>query len=205
MALDDAFAGLFAPKPAGMGIAPQIVQGTIIEFNPATGANTVSVMGAQLTNMLIIIGNTYSLLGRVVTPGNPGFGSASAAFAASGNEVGPFAVGTAGAVLVNTSIAVPSWANRALITFTAMANTHGGSSAQVVGIQSYLNGEDAGSIDYFNTANQTCEGVHTGQITWNITTETQFTYGVALLAGTAIATNTSNYLQANISATFLRA
>lgn len=115
-------------------------QGTILTFNPATGANTVQVGGAVLANLPILIGgdtvnldagdavvllryaSSWAILGRIVIPGNEALQSTAVDFyAASANADDPGAPGLNFAVTTSfisgaiVTVDTPTWANSALI------------------------------------------------------------------------------------------
>ena len=90
-------------KRPGMLANGGFVMGRINSFSPVDGSNTVSVMGATLTNVpmlltgaeidyqvgdpviLIVIGNSYSIMGKVATVGSPQFASASTSSISTAN------------------------------------------------------------------------------------------------------------------------
>lgn len=133
MSLDD-IAALFAPAPTAMGADSKIVQGTILTFSTINGANTVNVNGATLTNvpmlltgaevnyapkdpvLLLLLGNTYMLMGKVASVGSPRFASASIATASASSGATGFALTPTFVALAACSVTVPSWANTALVT-----------------------------------------------------------------------------------------
>src|ERR1700744_4372382 len=96
VSLDD-ITGLFGAPPQGMGSDTKVVQGIITSFNPADGSNTVIVNGGQITNvpmlltgaeieyavgdpvLLLILGNTYMMMGKVAGVASPQYASASSA------------------------------------------------------------------------------------------------------------------------------
>jgi hypothetical protein len=144
---------LFAPAPTAMGASSTIVQGTILTFSNINGANTVKVNGATLTNvpmlltgaevnytagdsvLLLVLGNTYMLLGKVAMVGSAQFASASVttASATAGNTT--FAIPAT--TIVNgasLTLSVPPWANRAAIIGSHILGvTYGTTSGWVSG------------------------------------------------------------------------
>jgi hypothetical protein len=141
---------LFGPPAAGPALAAAYRQGTVISFNPVDGTNTVNVSGTVLTNlpmlltgaetdysvgdhvMLLVLGNTYMIVGKVAVPGSSSYASASQAFASSSNVVTNVGSSTTVSVVVSTSLTVPPWANQAMVWLigTAQAvNTGGGTGA----------------------------------------------------------------------------
>jgi hypothetical protein len=217
-------ASLFGPDPEGMGIPPKIVQGQIVTFDTATGHNTVSVMGATLTDvpmlatgaeilytagdpvMLLVIGNTYSLLGKVVSAGSTRYAGATVSAAANGNSASNFAVGTSTAALATASIAVPTWATKAAVTIYAIAVTHDvGATDRDVIVTAEMNGNLVSDATYYGAHTHTCEGFTGGSFIWSLSGETQLSATVAVsLASGSIATNASNYAQVNILANYYK-
>lgn len=91
-ASDDLVPLLAPPPQAGVGFR----QGTILTFNPVTGANTIDVAGVTLTDLPILntsdaanlnpgdivgiltTGPSWFIAGRIIAPGAPGAGGALA-------------------------------------------------------------------------------------------------------------------------------
>lgn len=130
--LSSDLSGLFTQQPQGMGVQNQIVQGVILSFSKVDGSNTVGVNGAVLTNvpmlatgaeidyaagnaiLLIVLGNTYMILGRVAMVGSSTFASASSSFANASNGTTNFPLTTAFATITSCALTVPTWANTML-------------------------------------------------------------------------------------------
>ena len=80
-------AGLFTAAPAGPAMPMSYRQGVVVEFDPATLANRLLVGGAYLDDVpvlgvaeaaslaagsvvgLMVVGSTWAIIGRIVTPG----------------------------------------------------------------------------------------------------------------------------------------
>jgi hypothetical protein len=125
----DDLTGLFAPDPAGLAPASNLLQGRLLTFNQSTGANTVQLGTTTLTNVPVLvtgtevglsagnnvilmqIGNTYCILGRIATPGGTSFGSASQYQLAANNVATGFALTSTFATLTSVSFTTPPWAN----------------------------------------------------------------------------------------------
>jgi hypothetical protein len=134
VSLDD-LTGLFGAPPAGMATPSSVMQGRLLSFSTVDGSNTVLVNGGVLTNvpmlltgtevnyspsdpvLLIILGNTYMLLGKVAGVASAQFASASVATqAALGTASGfAFPATPGGADYVSTTLTVPSWSNHVAI------------------------------------------------------------------------------------------
>lgn len=111
-------------------------QGTILTWNAETGANTVDLAGGTLTDVSILNtseaialkqghvvgligqGSTWMILGRVTPPGDPNFAASSVAFGGAGASVSNFALSTSATDIVTDTIAVPSWADEAIVLAT---------------------------------------------------------------------------------------
>lgn len=141
MSLQDDFANLFnGPPPDAFGSA-RVIQGQIVTFDKASGHNTVNVMGGVITDaqiavngadigyvsgdpvMMLVIGNTYTILCKVTPAGGANYASAAQAtigyFASTPNQA---YTAPSGIVLATANIVVPVWANR--MTFFGMAEVY---------------------------------------------------------------------------------
>lgn len=146
--ISDDLSSLFKPSAAGLLLPASFCQGVILSFSSIDGTNTVGVNGTTLTNLtmsltgaevdysvgdrvlLIVLGNTYMIHSKIVSPGSAAFGSASQAFASSSNTVANVGSTTTVSAIVSTSLNVPSWANQAMVWLigTAQAVNTGASS-----------------------------------------------------------------------------
>lgn len=136
MRSDDLVPFLSPPMQAGLGFR----QGQVITFNQSTGHNSINVGGTILTNLpmlnsgeatslkpghivaLLTWQSSWWILGRVTMPGSDQFASASVAFGGC-DEVGTgFAVQTTFAQKSNCNVAVPAWADEALVTCAVHAS-----------------------------------------------------------------------------------
>lgn len=165
MSRTDDLAPLLAAAPtAGVGYR----QGLVTAYNPDTGANTVQVAGAALadlpflnsgdaiairagdTVLLLTLGGSWFILGRIIAPGSTRFASATVSFGAfpagPGGSVSNFAIGTTFAPVISGSIPVPPWADEALCTSIACATaTNFTGSPQGVEIRTVINGQTGGA------------------------------------------------------------
>lgn len=166
--ITDNLATLF---PAGQpGV--RLRQGTVTAWNPNTGANTVDVGGGLLTNVPILNtgeaialkaghvvvllgqGSTWFIIGRITSPGDPNFASASVAFDGEHNSATNFSVTTTHLDKVTGTLTVPDWADEALVTMTSqisLANT----SATVfyASFEPFIDGVGGGGIGFGIAAN----------------------------------------------------
>lgn len=115
-------------------------QGTILTWDPNTGANTIDVAGGTLTNVgmmnigeaislkpghvvgLLGQGGTWWIIGRVTLPGSADFASASVAFASGSDFTSNFTVPSALTTRATVTLDVPSWADEAAVISTATAS-----------------------------------------------------------------------------------
>lgn len=120
-------------------------QGQVLAWNPETGANSISYHGATLTNVPIlntgeaialkaghIVGllswlGSYWILGRITVPGGPDFASASLAFASATDSATNFSITNVELPKVSTSLAVPAWADEALVFVNGAITAFNGS------------------------------------------------------------------------------
>jgi hypothetical protein len=122
-------------------------QGTVVAFDPATGANTISVAGGVLTDVpLLNIGDTVNLavgdvvvlmrlrsswcvLGKVLTVGSTKFAADAVAFGSIGLSNPNFGLTTTHTPKVSGTVTAPAWANSALILAVADASVANTSAA----------------------------------------------------------------------------
>lgn len=125
--LDD-LAPLFDRGPAGL----KFRQGTVQEWNPETGENTVTMGDALLRDVPILntgesialrsghvvgmlgSGGTYCILGRITLPGSSDFASASVSANGTWGSANDFDLRNDVYLQISGRILVPSWANRAM-------------------------------------------------------------------------------------------
>ena len=152
--LSDDLSSLFGPTPSGAQAAAQFRQGIIKTFSTVDGSNTVIVGTSILTNVpmlltgaevnylagdpviLMILGNTYMLLGKVAMVGSSQFASASVSSASTSASTNNFAITSSAVTILTASIPVPSWANRAAVILTSQLGFFVGGGAAMPG---YLN------------------------------------------------------------------
>lgn len=131
--MSDDLSDLFRPGAGGMSARSQIVLGIMKSFSNVNGANTVLVNGTLMTNLpllltgaeidyspgdpvlILVLGNTYSILGKVATVGSSQFASASIQSASTFVSTSGFGVGLTDVTILSTSITVPAWANSATV------------------------------------------------------------------------------------------
>lgn len=132
--ISDDLSSLFGPGRAGPALAASYRQGVILSFSTVDGTNTVSISGAVLANVpmlltgaeiqystgdrvvLMVLGNTYLMVGKVAVPGGTSYASASQASASASNSILGVGLSTSFGVIASTSLAVPPWANQASVT-----------------------------------------------------------------------------------------
>jgi hypothetical protein len=158
--ITDNLAPLFDSGPPGV----RFRQGTILTWDPNTGANTVDMGGGTLTNVSILNtgeaialkaghvvgligqGSTWCLLGRVTPPNDPNFAGASVAFASGKDFQQGFAVGTGDQTQATVTLAVPSWVDEAAVmAVAAVTLVNSNSIREEALLYSKINGSSAGS------------------------------------------------------------
>lgn len=120
----------------GPGPGLRFRQGQVVAWNAATGANTIDVAGAQLVNVPIlntgeaialkaghVVGllawqSSYWILGRITVPGAADFAAASVAFGSAGAQASNFTIPATLTLRASATLAVPSWADEAIIHVT---------------------------------------------------------------------------------------
>lgn len=139
-------------------------QGTVTAWNASTGANTISVAGAILTDVPIlntgeaialkpghVVGllrfkSTYFVLGRITIPGNPDFAAASVAFDGVTNLANNYGLTTSYADIVTGTLDVPSWVDEAVVICTVDASViNPTASLDAVGIRASIGGVVGGA------------------------------------------------------------
>jgi len=137
---------LFAP-PAG---PEPFRQGEVLSFDPATGANTVSVGGAVLSDLPILnqgdtvnfvpgdavillkYRSSWAILGRIIAPGGEALSTVAVDFAGGGASAtpAPFTITGSFATQGSATLTTPAWANSLLIfaTSTVIASNTSGST-----------------------------------------------------------------------------
>lgn len=135
--ITDNLASLFGGDPE----AVRFRQGTVLAWNPNTGANTIDVGGGTLTDVsmlttgeaialkpghvvgLLLQGGSWFIIGRITAPGDPNFAGASVAFAEANAYASGFTVpGALDSVIASTTLAVPPWADQAAVMCTVSAS-----------------------------------------------------------------------------------
>lgn len=115
-------------------------QGTILTWDPNSGANTVDLAGGTLANVPILNtgeaialkaghvvgllgqGSTWFIVGRITPPGDPNFAAASVAFGGAGAQVFGYSTSTVTVVKATSNeLVVPDWADEALVMITGFA------------------------------------------------------------------------------------
>lgn len=131
----DDLAGLLATTPAADTSLPALGLhiGEVRAWNPATGQNTIMLAGTPVDDLpMLNIGDTtnlavgdtvvvlrsksaYFIVGRVVTPSSGVFATSAVSFYANSDVTSGYALTTSETIRATISIAIPAWANRALI------------------------------------------------------------------------------------------
>lgn len=111
-------------------------QGTILTWDAETGENTVDLAGGTLTDVpvlntseaialkaghivgLLVVGSVAFILGRITPPNDPNFAAASVAFGGAGATATNFGISTTATSKISDTIAVPSWADEAIVLAT---------------------------------------------------------------------------------------
>lgn len=170
--LSDDLSSLFANPAAGAAVNAQFRQGVIASFSKVDGSNSVVVgttvipnvpmllTGAEINYVagdpviLMVMGNTYMLLGKVAMVGSSQFASTTLATASARNTaLGGGLSTTAHSVLTSATVTVPSWANHVSLLVcgvTCYFNNFGADTD--VFIQVSANGDVSSFIDGYSHA-----------------------------------------------------
>lgn len=135
---------LFAPTAP----AEPFRQGVIVAFDPATGANQVSVGGAVLVDLPILVGgdtvnfapgdvvillkyrSSWAIFGRIVVPGSDALTATAVSFAGGGASSGAFTITSSFSTPAEVNVPTPVWANSLVlyaISTVIVSNTSGAS------------------------------------------------------------------------------
>jgi hypothetical protein len=111
-------------------------QGTILTWDGNTGENTIDLAGGTLQNVPVLNtseaialkaghvvgllgqGSSFFIIGRITPPNDPNFAAASVAFAGAGASATNFGLSTSAADIITDTMAVPSWADEAIVLAT---------------------------------------------------------------------------------------
>lgn len=182
-------------------------QGTIVTFNTLTGANTINVAGAILTDVpLLNIGDTvnllpndvvvlmkmksaWAILGRVLVPNSAAISSSAIATEAHQSFASNFAVTTSFVTYTSFDITTPPWANRALVTVQAYANVASG-TATTFQLRSLIGGVASSALNGYIVAGQIGSNSMGQALTFTATPSGVYTIEAQISAAIAVAINT---------------
>lgn len=109
-------------------------QGRVVDWDQVTGTNRVEVAGTILADLpalnisdMVIVGpgdlvgilrfrSTFFILGRIVQPNSDQFGNATLGFAAAATSAFNFAMTTTETTKASVTLAVPTWADEAVVS-----------------------------------------------------------------------------------------
>lgn len=148
MRSDDLAPLLMPPPQPGLSFR----QGTVVTFNQDTGANTISVGGATLTDVpmlnsgeavalkaghivaLLTWKSSWWILGRVTLPGSDQFASASVKFGQGSAFASGFSISTSEAPKASITVNAPVWADEAIVTAIATGGglNNSGANSQII-------------------------------------------------------------------------
>lgn len=152
-------AGLFQPPEP----TESFRQGEVLTFNPATGANTVRVGGAVLTDLPILVGgdtvnfapgdavillkykSAWAILGRVVVPGSSKLTATAVSFDGGGAAAGAFTITSSFSTPAEVYVATPAWANSlVLYAISTVIVSNGSGAPELVRLITDINGGGGG-------------------------------------------------------------
>jgi hypothetical protein len=161
---DDLASILAPPRDTGPGVGFR--QGLVQAWDPATGSNQILVAGGTLTDVpilntgeavalkvghvvgLLTAGGSWFILGRITTPGDPNFASASLAFGSAGASLLNFATNTTMTEkLRSNSLVVPTWADEAIVFVGGMVGVRNSTAiTDSLGFKVGCFGGDGGAV-----------------------------------------------------------
>lgn len=192
-------------------------QGVVAAWNPVTGENTIRINGTPLQNLRVLssgaetafaVGQTvgvlqyrtaYFVLGRISAPGH----QATTATASNGHKIDGFSVPDTYTAIVSTSIQVPEWASKAMVT--ALANgTVNNTSGVLDNISAYIEIPGLYSINTTDAVESTYwRALYAGATgTISVTPGGTVTASLVIGAGAAWPAHSGNYVQLELSAFF---
>lgn len=188
-------------------------QGVVSAFDPTTGANTIDVGGASLTNLpLLNIGDTinlttgdvvvlmkmksaWAILGRVVVPGSSSINSSAVGFQGDGSQlsVTSFALTTSFQTFGTFTITCPLWANFVSIFATAQCSAVNSTAANdILRIICDINGTGGGEQLQYAPPTGTTGGRPVSVFTSNNYTSAA-TAGQTFVCNTRVRTDTAGW------------
>lgn len=201
--------------------------GTVVAWEGGTGANTIDVAGATMTDLpilntsdtvmlepghvvgLIRFKTTYFILGRVTPPGTDQFATAAVHLEESGVSAWQFTLGTDFASKVSTSLQGPAWANEALLSAQSVGSAWNDTGAQVqLGHRIMIDG--ANGTTYVNDVRNNSTGQSTAIISELMSGpvgtfhDQPIQLDAEMAATTALASNASNQVTLHATVTFRR-
>lgn len=228
MATSDDISGLWLPEESSNPSTQPFRQGTILSFNQTTGANTVSLAGAVLTNLpLLNIGDTVNLnvgdtvilmkmnnamaiLGRVIQPGAASLtGNIVATAVAEGITAGGFAVTTSSLIYAVTlpTFVIPSWCNHIDVVCTATATVNNTTATKTLLTVNAQAGASVGVDAFTNVAagDYGCiTTTHAATFTGFNPPGTSFNCAILIKASAAYALTANNQAQVSAVALYTR-
>ena len=147
--ITDNLASLFAPAPRGAAMDAQFRVGQLLSFSADDGSNVVAIGQAELPNLpmlqtgaeigmeagdnvlIMYLGNSAVILGKIATVGGPNYGASNSGHAGLLLNASNFGATVAGTTVITDSstIAAPGWANSVAVTMLGAASLHNGSGA----------------------------------------------------------------------------
>lgn len=196
-------------------------QGVVLTFNPATGANTVSVGGATLTNLPILVGgdtvnyapgdvvillkfrSSWAILGRIVVPGSQELTAAAVSFATLSAYASNFQVNTTYIARATGTVTVPTWANEASFVVIGLLGAINSTAATGI-IQAYVEVDgNNGNVPYMEAPATNAVSV-TPALAKTITVTGGATITARLMASTSVGTwAASASARAGLEGTFI--
>lgn len=219
--ISDDLSSLFGPARPGPALAASYRQGVIVSFNTVDGTNTVSVSGTVLANVpmlltgaevqysagdrvvLMVLGNTYLMIGKVAVPGSATYASATVSQSSVRNVVSNYAVAATPTIINTVTQTVPPWANHALFMgsfWGSAANT--GAGDQDLEIAMALNGDIGATLWSFCRAGFPNGGTVGHFVNMAVTPGSTVTHTGSLWCTAAMTASVFNNCELNVAAIF---
>lgn len=139
-------------------------QGTVLTFDPESGANTIAVAGGILTDVpvlnigdlvqivpgdvvvLLRLRSSWAILGRIMAPGSSSMLVGTSDFSTDNAFASNFSITTSFVTRVSVSFPVPSWANFVQVFAGMTATCHNTGTAQAYTAQILIDGATSGAL-----------------------------------------------------------
>jgi hypothetical protein len=166
----DDLSSLFTPNPIGPALPAAFRQAQLLAFDADDGSNTVQigtstiddlpllVTGAEIglsagdTVVVMYLGNTPMIVGKIASVGGPNYGASSTGHARFLDNLNGFGISSSGSILITDStVTVPSWAHSAQLVAFGSAYIFNGAGVDCDFYVQFLWSDSAGNSGHSAT------------------------------------------------------